>query len=334
MVTNVLLVDDSPFVCTVLGGLLESDAEIRVVGCARNGKEAFDQVVLKSPDVVLMDVEMPVMDGLAAVKTIMRDRPVPILMCSDRTERHSQKVLDAIAAGAIDFVLKPHAGEHVAELLARIKTAGAAKLVRFSRPVRHTHTFLPTTRKIVAIAASTGGPQTLERLLVEIPKNFPAPLLIVQHMPPLFTRSLADRLARCCDIVVREAIDGEPVVPGVALIAPGGRHMCVEGRDDRVVIRLFDEPPELGVRPCANKLFRSVAEIFGDRAIGIVLTGMGSDGTDGARAIKHEHGTILAQDEASSIIFGMPHEVIKAGIVDAVVGIEQLPVALVQLIDV
>lgn len=333
---QLLIVDDSALMRRSLTDLLSEEPEFRVIGAVRNGAEALERVRTSGPDVVLMDLEMPVMDGVEALKRIMAEWPLPVIIFSGTTPRDSERVLDAMEAGAVDFLVKPQGGFAAVreELFAKIRTAALARLRRSETCPARVHRFVPGSEKVIVIATSTGGPQTLERLLSELPGNLPVPVLVVQHMPPLFTKSFAERLDRLCAVAVREAAEGDPLVPGVVLIAPGGKHMELSLADGEPRITLNEEPPELGVRPCANRLFRSAASVFADRTIGVVLTGMGHDGTDGARAIRRHHGTILAEAEESCVIFGMPKEVIAAGLVDAVLPLEDLAVALVQLIDV
>jgi two-component system chemotaxis response regulator CheB len=284
-----------------------------------------------------MDLNMPGMDGIETLDAIMKEWPIPVILFSGSTAEDSSRVLEAMNKGAIDFVAKPEGSiEEIAEeLAARVKAGALARLHTYERKGASAHTFMPTMKKIVVIATSTGGPPTLERLLSELPKNTPSPILIVQHMPPLFTKSLAERLDGVCAISVKEAVEGEQLEEGTAYIAPGGRHMelHVPPGKKEPVLTMNSDPPELGVRPNANKLFKSVAAHFGERTIGIILTGMGRDGTEGADAIRKVHGTIIAQDEESSIIYGMPKEVAQAGLADEVVSLERMAVALLQLLD-
>src|SRR3989344_321189 len=266
----------------------------------------------------------------------MREWPLPVIMLSSHTE--SGKAIEAIQAGAVDFIVKPTNEFDTIrdEIIIKIKTAALARLARFKQARAQTHRFNSTRKKIVIIATSTGGPQTLEALLTELPKNIPASILIVQHMPPYFTKSLAERLNTICQIEVKEAQEGDELKVGTALIAPGGFHMELKaeflGAEGK--IRLNKEPPELGVRPCANKLFKSVAPIFKENTIAVVLTGMGTDGTEGCVDVKKFNGTVIAEAEKSCIIYGMPKSVIERGLVDEIIDIDTMAVALVQLLDV
>lgn len=338
---NVLVVDDSALMRKLISDILSSDSEIKVVGTAINGKFAVQKTKELGPDVIIMDIEMPEMDGISATKHIMKEGPTPILMLSALTTEGSKYTLSALQAGAVDFILKPSAHDPLdisrirEEIISKIKAISDANLKQF-KPTKIGHySFNPTTKKILLIGASTGGPQTLEALLQEFPDNIPVPIVIVQHMPPNFTKFLAERLNTVCDIEVKEAKEGDKLENGVALIAPGGFHaelaMAEDGSD--ISISLNKDPPELGVRPSINRLFCSAAKIFKDNTIGIILTGMGSDGTQGAKFIKKENGTIIAEAEESCVIFGMPKEVIKAGYADAVVSLEKMTVALLQILD-
>jgi two-component system chemotaxis response regulator CheB len=339
---RVLVVDDSLMMRKMIAEILSSSLGIEVVGQASNGKEAIEMISELNPDVVTMDLEMPVMDGITAIKKIMATNPLPIIVLSSGGDNESKKSLEAIEAGAVDFMLKPKAdniNDIKFQLIVKVKTAIHAKL-NIIKPktneIIKKHDFLSTRKKILVIASSTGGPQTVESILVALPKNIPVPILIVQHMPAGFTNSFAQRLNKICQIEVREAKEGDYLQNGVALIAPGGKHMelfsDIEGYEGE--IRLNDLPPELGVRPCANKLFKSVARIFKENTIGLVLTGMGRDGTDGCKEIKKYHGTVISQSEETSIIYGMPKEVVDAGLADMIIDLDLIPVSLIELLDI
>lgn len=337
---NVLIVDDSALMRKIISDMLTSDSEIKVMGTAGDGKIALEKIKTLSPDVIVMDVEMPEMDGITALKKIMDIKPTPVVMLSALTKEGSDKTIEALEAGAIDFITKPSGTismdivrvKHA--LIEKVKVASKAHIQKVAHVETRKYHFNPTRKKVIVIASSTGGPQTLEYLLKEMPRNIPAPILVVQHMPPGFTKSFAERLSRICEITVREAADGDKLEDGVALIAPGGLHMIVEEKGNEAVVRIIKDPPELGVAPCANKLFRSIAPIFRENTIAVVLTGMGSDGTDGARMIRNVSGTVIAEAEESCIVFGMPKEVINAGLADEVVTLEKMAVALIQIVDI
>ncbi len=336
---KVLVVDDSALMRKILSDNLSSDPEIEVIGTAINGIFAIEKIKLLGPDVVLMDLEMPEMDGITALKKIMKEWPLPVIILSAHSEKDSSKALDAMKSGAVDFILKP-AGKDIneikEEIINKIKTAALARLHKFKKVTTRKHHFISTRKKIIIIGSSTGGPQTLEALLTELPKNIPVSILIVQHMPPMFTKSLAERLDKICEIEVREAQEGDELRNGVALIAPGGFHMELKSDINGFegTIHLNKEPPELGVRPNINRLFKSVALIFRENTIGVVLTGMGMDGTEGCKIIKAAKGTVVAEAEESCIIYGMPKCVIEAGLADEVVQLDEMAVALVQLVDI
>ncbi|MFH0874664.1 MAG: chemotaxis response regulator protein-glutamate methylesterase [archaeon] len=342
---NVLVVDDSAFMRKVICDILTVDNEVKIVGVANNGAGALKKITELHPDVVTIDLHLPDIDGTDLIKQIMKENPVPIVVVSAFTKNDSAQIIEALQSGAVDFVKKPsgeislNIREIGADIINKVKAAFISKLKTGSQEKKHVivRKFNPSRKKIVVIGASAGGPPTLEALLTLLPKNIPVPILIVQHMPPGdFTATLANRLDSICEIRVREAKEGDELQNGVALIAPGGFHM--ELKTDNPLfegkIALNTEPRELGVRPCVNRLFASAAKIFQENTIGIVLTGMGSDGKNGAGEIKKYNGTILAESEESCVIFGMPKEVIKAGLADEIVPIDKMAVALVQLVEV
>jgi two-component system chemotaxis response regulator CheB len=340
---RVLVCDDSHTIRSVLTATLASDPGVRIAGTAVNGQACLDLLASGDlPDVVLLDVEMPVMDGLAALREIRRRHPrLPVVMFSSLTERGSKATVDALVAGANDYVAKP-AGlnpEEVAarirgEVLTRIKqvvsrgvsgrAAGpqvAAGVV--SRPA------LPGKRTAVAgvvVGVSTGGPAALAEVLPAFVPQARVPVLIVQHMPATFTGRLAERLSTICGRDVREATDGLTLGQGAVLLAPGGRHMELAGLLASPRIRLTDAPPENSCRPSADVLFRSAARLWGAGTLGVVLTGMGRDGLAGSRAVVEAGGRVVVQDEFTSVVWGMPGEVAKAGLADAVLPLGQIGV--------
>jgi two-component system chemotaxis response regulator CheB len=339
---RVLICDDSHTIRSVLTATLASDPGVRIAGAAVNGQACLDLLAAGDlPDVVLLDVEMPVMDGLAALKEIRRRHPrLPVVMFSSLTERGSKATVDALVAGANDYVAKP-AGlnpEDVAarirgEVLTRIKqvvsrgaTAAAAQAPAAGVPARPA---LPGKRTAVAgvvIAVSTGGPAALAEVLPAFVPQARVPILIVQHMPAAFTGRLAERLSAICGRSVREAADGLPVGQDSVFLAPGGRHMELAGLTVSPRIRLTDAPPENSCRPAADVLFRSAARIWGSGTLGVVLTGMGRDGLAGSRAVVEAGGRVVVQDEFSSVVWGMPGEVAKAGLADVVLPLGQIGV--------
>jgi len=338
MVTRVLVVDDSRFFRRRIVEILETDARIEVVGTAATGKAAIDQVAKLNPDVVTMDIEMPVMDGITAVRRIMSSRPTPILMFSSLTQAGAQATLDALEAGAVDFL--PKQFEDIAKdrdqaklllrrrihAVARQKTAAKPETARRLRSkAALAQTGVRRGRfQVVVIASSTGGPLALAQVLTSLPADFPYPLLVVQHMPASFTPAFASRLDQQCAVSVKEAAEGDAVKAGQVLIAPGGRQMTFKQSGGDVKVNVNDGDPSLHYRPCADITFESVASIYGVKALALVLTGMGSDGREGARKLKKQGATVWSQDEASSVIFGMPMAVAEAGLSDQVLSLPEI----------
>lgn len=331
---RVLVADDSAVVRTEVTRWLESDPELEVVGTAANGRQAVERVEARAPDVVLLDVEMPDVDGLAALKGIReRDPRIPVIMFSHLTRRGGMVTLDALALGATDYVPKPSTAAGVvvtpeearADLVMKIKRLHARAARRFEvpapRPAARPRASAAARVDAVAIGTSTGGPNALAEVFSAFPAGFPVPVLIVQHMPPVFTRSLAERLSRTSRLHVEEARDGIEPAPGSAWIAPGGRHLVAERGADGVKLRVNDEPPENSCRPSVDVLFRSVANVYGPHSLAVVLTGMGHDGLAGSEAIASAGGEVLAQDEPSSVVWGMPGEVANAGLASRVLPI-------------
>lgn len=356
MSIKVLVVDDSGFFRRRLTELINADARLEVVGTAANGQEAIDQVRRLKPDVITMDYEMPVMDGITALRHIYRDCGPPVLMFSSLTYEGARVTLDALEAGAVDFLPKNfedisrHANELQKILCDRIVLvsgsrglagrgiAGSTVRSASDRPAPGAQapvTQVPgpgasTPRRIglrqsqlVIIGASTGGPMALQEVLTALPAGFRLPILLVQHMPGTFTKAFAERLNRICQIEVSEALDGDVLKPGHAYLAPGGKQMLVEGRV-QLRVRVIDGDERLNYRPSLDVTFGSASREVGGKVLGVVLTGMGADGRDGARLLKAQGATIWAQDEASSVIYGMPMAVAKAGLVDEVMALQKV----------
>ena len=346
MAVKVLIVDDSGFFRRRLTEIISSDPLIEVVGSANNGQEAIEQARLLKPDVITMDIEMPVMDGIEATKQIMRSNPTSILMFSSLSYDGATATLKALEAGAADFLPKrfediSNQREEAIKLLTnRIKELGrgsaASPVIRqplasattaripvekkeVSRPVAATiRSFDSSSVALVAIGTSTGGPVALQSILTTIPADFKAPILIVQHMPPKFTEAFANRLDKICKITVREAVQGEKLEPGVALIAPGGMQLDVikKGRD--LTVNIKESLPGQNYKPCVDTAFESIAMASGAKTLGIILTGMGADGREGCRRLKQIGAQIWAQDEATSLIYGMPAAVAQANLADQI----------------
>jgi len=341
---DVLVVDDSPLMRRIVTKLLESDPRIRVVGVAADGYQAIEQVRVLRPDVVTMDIDMPNLDGLAALQQIMQQTPMPVVMLSGVKE--ASAAVRALELGAVEFVAKPSGTISIDlykvrdELISKVKLATLVNPRRtapqMKQPVAQ---LLPQRRlegecrRLVAIAASTGGPQTLGQIFRQLPANLPAGVLVVQHMPAGFTASFAQRLDRHSSLHIEEASDGRVVKLGEGYVAPGGRHMIVAEEGGQPVIRLLDTPVVNSVRPSADVLMESVAQTAGACSVGVVLTGMGKDGSDGLAHIKRAGGITLAQDRETSTIFGMPKSAIGQGVVDQVLPLASIPAAIVEAIQ-
>ena len=344
---KVLVVDDSALMRRVIWGLLEEDPDIQVVGSAVDGQDAIEKVHQLKPDVVTLDVEMPKLDGLQTLGYLMSENPVPCVMLSAYTPRGAETTLKALDYGATDFVQKPSGAislnlERVKdELLSKVKVAKGIDLKRL--PFKGAAEARPTpvvakpkpikdSGSVVAIGTSTGGPRALAALLPALPAAFPAPVLVVQHMSAGFTASLAARLDKECGNRVKEAEQGEVLEAGTIYLAPGDWHMEVVREGAVVKVKLDQRPPVLGVRPCVDLLFQSVAEAYGPKAVGVVLTGMGRDGAKGLKMMKAKGAQSLAQDEASSVVYGMPRAAYASGAVDKVLPLGQMAAAIVEVL--
>ena len=346
---RVLVVDDSVVIRRLVTHALSEDPALEVAGSAANGALALDRIAQLNPDVVTLDIEMPVMDGLEALRRIRKQYPrLRVIMFSTLTERGAAATFEALALGADDYVTKAaNAGsldrsmENLRrELVPKIRQFfafagdGAAAAVSkrtppaVLRPVAPAAIYPP--RKVLAVGVSTGGPTALAEIIPKLPADLPVPVLIVQHMPPLFTRLLAERLQAHSALPVEEARDGVPVEAGRVLIAPGDYHMRVRREGAKVVARLDQGPMENSCRPAVDVLFRSVEEVYGGAALAVVLTGMGQDGLRGCERLKASRACILAQDEASSVVWGMPGAVVSAGLADMTVGLSDMPAEILR----
>ncbi|WP_150299174.1 protein-glutamate methylesterase/protein-glutamine glutaminase [Pseudomonas profundi] len=358
MAVKVLVVDDSGFFRRRVAEILGGDPQIQVVGTACNGQEAIDQTLALHPDVITMDYEMPVMDGITAVKQIMQRCPTAVLMFSSLTYEGARVSLDALDAGAADYL--PKNFEDISRNPDKVRQLLCERvhvLARTNRrslglsspspavapvhspavpraeprqpvaPARNTAApaASPAPRRksyrLVTIGTSTGGPVALQKVLTQLPASFPAPLLLVQHMPAAFTKAFAERLDKLCRISVREAQDGDALRPGLALLAPGGKQMMV---DSRGMVRILPGDERLNYKPCVDITFGSAAKAFQDKVLAVVLTGMGADGREGARMLKQAGSSIWAQDEASSVIYGMPMAIARAGLADGVYSLDDI----------
>jgi two-component system chemotaxis response regulator CheB len=349
MAIRVLVVDDSVVVRRLVARVLEEDPAVEVVGTAANGRIALAKIAQLEPDVVTLDIEMPELDGLATLAELRPRWPrLPVIMFSTLTERGAEATLEALSRGASDYMTKP-TGLHnpaeamaavQAELVPRIKALHGRRLLsRMPQSPTATAGVTPASAgpavkpparpagariDVVAIGVSTGGPNALTELLPALPGTLPVPIVIVQHMPPIFTRMLANRLDGRCALRVIEAEGGELLIPGRVHIAAGGQHLALVRQGTTVVTVATDDPPENSCRPAVDVLFRSVAALYGPSVLSVVLTGMGQDGLRGAEAIRVAGGQVLAQDEASSVVWGMPGFVARAGLADAVLPLDAL----------
>lgn len=386
MAVKVLVVDDSGFFRRRISDILNAARNIEVVGTASNGAEAVDLVQKLQPDVITMDFEMPVMDGISAVREIMRVRPTPVIMCSSLTFDGARVTLDALEAGAVDFLPKnfedisrdpgkvqkilaekirevagskttnalqfKSTGDKKADMKAKreairaalkaskeptpapSKPAGqkdvaAEPVKQTAAPRRSSPSIKSSDVKLVAIGTSTGGPVALQQILTSLPANFSKPIVLVQHMPANFTAAFAERLNQICKIKVKQAEDGDTLEPGVALLAPGGKQMMIDRRNGGS-IRIIESDKRLNYKPCVDVTFGSAANVFQGGVLGVVLTGMGSDGKDGAALLKKTGSSVWAQDQESCVIFGMPMAVINGGFADDVMNLDQIARKLVE----
>ena len=347
---KVLLVDDSPIFRSVLNKLLSQDSRFQVVGQAKHGREGLEMARSQDPDVVVLDVEMPVMGGIETLKIMKKEFPrLDVIMFSAQTRQGAATTFQALDLGAFDYVAKPETGS-IQDSLKAIETDLISKLAhlqsQLDRQPKRGHPAVRTLAetphlvnhplprpdgigtRVVAVGISTGGPKALAAMIPQLSPNLKAGLLIVQHMPPVFTKSLAERLAKDSRLEVKEAEEGDEIGPGKVLVAPGGRHMSVvRGKNPLApnIISLNDDPPENSCRPSADVLFRSVARVYGPQAAGLIMTGMGSDGALGLRMMKEKGAFVIAQDEATCTVFGMPKKPIEEGLVDVVLPLSQIP---------
>ncbi|MGF1749477.1 protein-glutamate methylesterase/protein-glutamine glutaminase [Vibrio cionasavignyae] len=372
MSIKVLVVDDSSFFRRRVSDIINAAPRLEVIDVAVNGKEALEKALSLKPDVITMDIEMPVMDGISAVREIMAKQPTPILMFSSLTHDGAKATLDALEAGALDFLPKKfediarNKDEAVALLQQRVQQIASRRTMMRRTPlVSRTPRVLPSSTsaapstlgasslntsarmasnkpadsaiartsstsaqaplqsrfrasgkayQLTAIGTSTGGPVALQRILTQFPRNYPHPILLVQHMPATFTAAFAARLNSLCQITVKEAADGDILQPGVAYLAPGGMQMMLEGRPSSAKLRIIDGGERMNYKPCVDVTFGSAAKIYHDKVLSVILTGMGADGREGARMLKNAGSTVWAQDEESCVVYGMPQAVAKAGI--------------------
>ena len=360
---KVVVVDDSAFMRKALSTMLAKDPDIDVVATARDGEEGLEMIRKYDPDVVTLDIEMPRMDGLTALRHIMMEMPRPVLMVSSLTNEGAEATLKALDLGAVDFIPKQLSKVSLdivkieASLISKVKIVASRKLMHSRpRPVTALRTPITTPsytpsssasatgstirptvrpsgspkRDVVAIGVSTGGPPAVQKILSALPADFPASIVIAQHMPQAFTGPFAKRLDGLCKISVKEAEPGDRLKPGCAFIAPGGKHLMIKQMVSRVDLIITPDPAEALYKPSANVLITSVAEAVGRRALGVILTGMGSDGMEGIRCLKSKGGRILAQSDATCVVYGMPKAVVDAGLSDEIVDIDDMAQAIMS----
>lgn len=338
--------DDAVVIRRLVTDCLTSDPDIEVVGTASNGQIGLARITQLNPDLVTLDVEMPVMDGLQMLAILRKTHPrLPVIMFSTLTERGASATLDALSRGASDYVTKPANVGSATIAMQRVRDELIPKVKALCRREPETAVVVPRRLpvaaspapalpplrptaggrpEVLAIGVSTGGPNALSALLPDLARNFPAPVVIVQHMPPLFTRLLAERLAAVSGLPAHEGVAGALLRPGEIWVAPGGLHMEVTRAADGVRLRTHEGPPENSCRPAVDVLFRSIAHVYGPRAVAVVLTGMGQDGLHGSACVREAGGQILAQDEASSVVWGMPGAVCRAGLAEKTLPLSQL----------
>lgn len=328
---KVLIVDDSALVREVLSRMLSSDKDLEVVGTAPDPFIARDKIVELSPDVITLDIEMPRMDGITFLKKLMEFHPLPVIIVSSLTKKGGEMAMEAMEAGAVDVMAKPGAaytvGDLAIELIDKIKAASRVKVVRqlpkYAKIAEKKLSLSETTNKVVAIGASTGGVQALQAVLTKLPKTSPG-ILIVQHMPEHFTTSFAARMNEICEVEVKEAKDGDRLRNGLVLLAPGNHHMTLSRSGAVYFVKIEQGPLVSRHRPSVDVMFNSVASYAGKNAVGVILTGMGADGADGMKNMKQNGAITVAQDEKSSVVFGMPKVAIESGCVDHVAPLDQI----------
>lgn len=329
---KVLVVDDSIFMRRVLTDAVNQAGDMQVIGTASSGDEVLAQVKALKPDVITLDIEMPRKNGLIALQEVMRECPTPVVMCSTLTAAGTTATMTALEIGALDFIAKPNQitadslAQTFKELIPKLRVAAGAKLSKVAVSSASPKLVAPPSSKVLVIAASTGGPKALMTLFESFPRDMKIPCLVVQHMPVGFTQSLAQRLNGAGSFRVREAQDGDKLEPGLALLAQGGFHLELKNSD---TVRFNNAAERLGVKPCADYLFESAAKYLGDHALGVILTGMGKDATDGAKAIKKAGGTILAESADTCTVYGMPRAAKEAGAVDGEFPVHELHMAII-----
>ena len=356
MKVRVLIVDDSAFMRKLISDFLSTHPQIEVAGTARNGEDALKKIRELQPDCLTLDVEMPVLDGLEALKKIMDQHPIPVVMLSSSTKKGTTHTLQALQLGAVDFVAKPSGPISLDlhkikdELVEKVLQASTVNIQRIVGPkvpaaapiknqVPDFYAFNTMNEpfqgkpKLVLIGTSTGGPKALQTVLTQLPKNMDAPIVVVQHMPPKFTESLSIRLDSLCSLRVKEAECFEKLESGVVYIAPGGVHLEIKKSGSSLIFEMNDKDLVHGVRPSVDYLFQSAAELEDYKKIAVIMTGMGSDGTKGLEMLKQKGQTIaIAESEQTCMVYGMPKSAVTAGVVDIIVNVEDIPAAILSLL--
>ena len=342
MKKRILVVDDSAVIRHLLRAIIDGESDMHVADVAHDGAEALDKLAAAGFDLVILDIEMPRLNGLEALKRIRRSKPqLPVIMFSTLTDHGASATLDALALGASDYATKPEAhsiGDAIttirSQLLPKIRAlapgaeqtsvSSAVRAVKRQRRAKHAGRV-----EVVVVGVSTGGPNALAEVIPALPEDLPAPVLVVQHMPPMFTKLLAERLDHRSAVKVAEAVPGAVPKPGEVWIAPGGRHLVVSGRRGAHELATTDDPPENSCRPAADVLFRSAASVYGAAVMAVVLTGMGQDGMRGAEKVHDAGGIVVAQDAETSVVWGMPGHVVEAGLADEVLPLTEIADAIV-----
>lgn len=343
---KVLVVDDSAFMRKILSDLFAAEQDFTVVEIARNGKDALEKVKKYKPDVVTMDVEMPVMDGIQSLEAIMREAPTPVVMVSSQTRDGAEATIRALSLGAVDFIAKTSGPigniDGIREdILLKCRMAANVNVKQLcmpfcAPPVPPAASVIGNSsignEKIVVIGTSTGGPRALQEVIPKLPGNLPCGILIVQHMPPGFTKSLADRLNSLSSLKVKEAEQNDPITPGVVLLAPGDYHMIIERLGGKNVTRLNQQPPVGGHRPAVDPMMESAVHLYGAHTVGVLLTGMGRDGAKGLQMIRQRNGYTIAEDKSTAVVFGMPKAAIELGAVNTVLPISGVAAEIVKAV--
>lgn len=344
---KVMVVDDSAFMRRMIISILEKDPELEIVGYARNGEDAFNKIDKLKPDVLTLDVEMPIMNGIDTLKKIMCEKPLPVVMLSSLTVQGASLTLQALDIGAVDFVAKPEKRADLAlleeELQHKVKVAAKVKvkqkcvkesIPKKTEPIEEKQITVSKKIELVAIGTSTGGPPALQTVLTALPADLKVGVVVAQHMPKGFTAPLAKRLNSICHIEVKEAAEGDIIKPGRVLIAPAGYQIEFKRKGKEVTVHLLTEAPiKTRFKPSVDVMFLSIAKVYGGNCLGVIMTGMGSDGTLGLKELKKLGATVLAQDESSCVVYGMPKSAVEAGVVDKIVDLSSIDKEILKIVN-